>query len=74
MDITREVTMDLFALCPKCELPVIGVLVHPINCPFCSAPIDEKSVTKDYAFAFINELRHQSYFEWDDIQNLILRS
>jgi len=63
--------MNLFAVCPKCELPIIGKLVNPVICPYCTAPVDPRDVTYDYYFAFLDEIKNNSYFEWDDIQRLL---
>lgn len=63
---------DLFGLCPKCELPIF-VDSNITFCPYCTAllPDDDSDFAEDSLGNFIDWIKKQSYFEWDDIQRLI---
>lgn len=63
--------MDLFALCPYCELPVMSTISCEISCPYCETPLCPEDVTNDYFFEFFNDIKKKTYFDWDDTQELI---
>jgi hypothetical protein len=42
-----------------------------MDCPYCDAPIGPKGITRDYFFAFIDELKERNKYDWDDVNDLL---
>ncbi len=64
--------MNLFGLCPHCELPIF--LSDDISfCPFCkqNLPDDDEDFAEDSLAEFLRTMKNAIYFEWDDIQRLL---
>ena len=64
--------MDLFGLCPHCDLPIF-VTETVSFCPYCqrSLPDDDSTFANDSVSNFILSVKDKVYFEWHEIQRLI---
>lgn len=64
--------LDLFGLCPNCQLPIF--ITDDVSfCPYCenSLPDDDSEFAPDFLSNFMREIKAADSLEWSEIQTLI---